>query len=123
MDITTVIFLIIIGLAAGILSGLAGIGGGIIMVPALVLFLGLSQKYAQGVSLTMMLLPAGILAVYNYYKAGYVNIKFALILFIAFIIGGYFGSKITINLISESVLKKTFGIFMIIVAVKMIFGK
>ena len=74
MTIQTVILLIIVGLAAGILSGMIGIGGGIIIVPALVYILGFSQKEAQGTSLGLLLLPVGILAVLNYYKAGFIDV-------------------------------------------------
>ncbi len=75
MQIQTIIILILIGLGAGILSGLIGIGGGIIIVPSLIFFLGFSQKMAQGTSLGILLLPIGILAVLQFYKAGYVDVK------------------------------------------------
>lgn len=117
----TVLILLLIGLTAGILSGMVGIGGGIIVVPALVYFLGFSQATAQGTSLGMMLPPIGILAAYNYYKAGSLDIKYALILGLAFIIGGFIGSKVSLGLISETNLKKLFGSFMLIAAIKMIF--
>ena len=100
MSVSTLIILLVIGLMGGILSGLVGVGGGIIIVPALVYFLGLSQHSAQGTSLALMLPPIGILAAMNYYKAGSLNIKYALVIAIAFIIGGYFGSKISITYIS-----------------------
>jgi uncharacterized protein len=118
------IFLILIctGLAAGMLSGFVGLGGGIVLVPCLVYFLGMSQHLAQGTSLAVMLPPIGILAVLNYYRTGYVDMKSAIILSIAFIIGGYFGSKIAIGL-PEHTLKRGFGIIVLLVAVKMIFGK
>jgi len=66
----TIIYLILIGIAAGFLGGMVGIGGGLIIVPALVLLLGITQHNAQGISLTMMLFPVGILGVINYYKRG-----------------------------------------------------
>ncbi len=116
------LFLIAIGILAGIFSGFIGIGGGLIIVPALVLFLGVSQHMAQGTSLAMMLPPIGLLAVYNYYRSGFVDFKYAAILAIAFIIGGFFGSKIAIALPAETV-KKIFGVFIILVGVKLIFGK
>ncbi len=122
MDITTLIILIIIGFVAGIVSGLVGLGGGIIIVPALVFMLGFSQAQAQGTSLAILLLPVGILAVINYMKNGYVNIKYAAVIAVIFVIGAYFGSKIAIS-IPQAALKKIFGCVMLAVAVKMIFGK
>src|ERR1700748_1787856 len=101
MSTQTLIIIILVGLIAGLLSGLVGIGGGIIIVPALVFFLGFSQHQAQGTSLGILLLPAGILAVLNYYKQGYIDLKVVFILFIGFVIGGYIGSKISLS-ISET---------------------
>ncbi len=120
MTTSTIVLLIIIGVAAGILSGLIGVGGGIIIVPALVYLLAFSQKQAQGTSLGILLLPVGILAVMQYYKQGYVDIKVVLIVSAAFIIGGFFGSKIALHL-SESILKKIFAIVLILIAFKMLF--
>lgn len=118
----TILILLVIGLMAGILSGLVGVGGGIIIVPALVLFMGISQHEAQGTSLSVLLLPVGIFAVYNYYKAGYVDIKMTLIIASTFIIGGYLGSKIAISL-DQNLVKKIFGGFLLLIAIKMILGK
>lgn len=115
-----IFILIIIGLAAGILSGLFGVGGGIIIVPALVFFLGMTQHSAQGTSLGLMLLPIGILAAYNYFKSGNLNIKYGLIIAAAFVLGGYVGSKISLS-INELMLKRIFGILMAAVAFKLIF--
>jgi uncharacterized protein len=84
--------------------------------------MGLSQQAAQGTSLAVMLPPIGIIAAFNYYKAGQVNIKFALILAVAFIVGSYFGSKLALN-IPQPVLKKIFGILLVLVAAKMLFSK
>ena len=120
MDIQSVLIVILTGIAAGMLSGLVGIGGGLVIVPALVYFLGFSQHTAQGTSLMMILLPVGVLAVINYYKQGYVDMKVVWLLAIGFIVGGYFGSKIAISLPQETV-KKIFAVLMILVAVKMIF--
>lgn len=121
MTTTTLIILIGIGLCAGLLSGLIGVGGGIIVVPALVYLLGLTQHSAQGTSLALMLPPIGVLAAMNYYKAGELNIKYAAIIAIAFIVGGYFGSKLSLTFISEEVMKKIFGIIMLVVSVKLVF--
>ncbi len=119
---STLLILLCIGLFAGILSGLVGVGGGIIIVPALVYFLAMSQHQAQGTSLAVLLLPVGIFAVYNYYKAGYVDIKYTLIIAITFVVGGYIGSKIAIN-IDQAIVKKIFGVFILFVALKLILGK
>jgi uncharacterized membrane protein YfcA len=120
MPVQTIILLILVGLAAGMLSGLVGIGGGIIIVPALVMFLGFSQKEAQGTSLGILLLPIGILAVFQYHKEGYVNVQYVLTVAVAFLIGGYFGSRIAIALSDEKV-KKIFAIALMLLAVKMFF--
>ena len=121
MDFSTLFILIGIGLLAGMLSGLIGVGGGIIVVPALVYFLGLNQHMAQGTSLALMLPPIGILAAMNYYKAGELNIKYAAIIAIAFVVGGYFGSKISIEFISETAMKKVFGVILLFTAIKLLF--
>jgi len=122
MSVSMFLILCIIGVITGIMAGMLGIGGAIIMIPALVYFLGFSQHMAQGTSLAVMLPPIGILAAYNYWKAGQVNLKFALILAIAFIIGSYFGSKLALN-IPQSVLKKIFGILLLLAAAKMLLSK
>lgn len=119
---TTIIILLCIGLVAGILSGLVGVGGGIIIVPALVYFMSVSQHQAQGTSLAVLLLPVGIFAVYNYYKAGYVDIQTTLIIASTFLVGGFIGSKIAIT-IDQNMIKKIFGVFLLLVALKMILGK
>jgi uncharacterized membrane protein YfcA len=116
------LILIGIGIVTGATAGMLGIGGAIIMIPALVFFLGFSQQMAQGTSLAVMLPPIGIIAAYNYYKAGQVNLKYALILAACFLIGSYFGSKLALNL-PQAVLKKIFGILLLLVAAKMLIGK
>jgi len=120
MDIQTVIILILVGIAAGMLSGLVGVGGGIVIVPALVFFVGFSQKMAMGTSLGILLLPVGILGVLQYYKQGYVDIRVVLIISAAFLFGSYFGSKIALSLPQDTI-KKIFAVFMIIIAVKLLF--
>jgi uncharacterized membrane protein YfcA len=122
MSTITLLLLLSIGLFTGFLAGLLGIGGGLVLIPGLVMIMGLTQQSAQGTSLAMMLPPIGIIAAYNYYKAGFVDIKFALILAAFFIIGSYFGSKIAVKL-PEEVLKKVFGVFLLLVAIKMLFWK
>src|ERR1700733_5002991 len=120
MSAQTFIVIIVIGLVAGMLSGLVGIGGGIIIVPALVLFLGFSQHEAQGTSLGILLLPAGIFAVINYYKKGFIDIRIVLIVFTGFLIGGFLGSKMALSF-SEATLKKIFAGMLLLVACKMLF--
>ncbi|MGE5419831.1 MAG: sulfite exporter TauE/SafE family protein [Chloroflexota bacterium] len=122
MATSTLLVLIVIGIITGIVAGMLGIGGAVIMVPALVYILGLSQQAAQGTSLAVMLPPIGIIAAYNYYKAGQVNMKFALILAVCFIAGSYFGSKFSLSL-PESTLKKIFAILLLAVATKMLLTK
>ncbi|MBC7887400.1 MAG: sulfite exporter TauE/SafE family protein [Ferruginibacter sp.] len=120
MDIQTILIVILIGIAAGMLSGLVGVGGGLIIVPALVYFLGMSQHSAQGTSLGLILLPVGIFAVLNYYKQGHIDIKIVWLLAIGFVAGSFWGSRISLSLSQETV-KKFFAILMILVAVKMLF--
>lgn len=114
--------LILIGVLAGFVSGMVGVGGGVVMVPALILVLGYSQHMAQGTTLGMMLPPIGILAVMNYWQQGYVNIKVAGFLIVGFVVGAFFGSKLAVSL-PEDILKKVFGVFMALVAIKLIFTK
>lgn len=120
MSTYTLIMLLIVGLAAGTLAGLVGVGGGIIIIPALVYFLGFTQKEAQGTSLGILLLPVGILAAINYYKQGFIDLKVVLIVSAAFIIGGFFGSKLALS-ISQDTLRKVFGTLLLILAIKMLF--
>jgi uncharacterized protein len=120
MSTQTLLLIVLIGLAAGILSGLVGVGGGIIIVPALIFLLGFGMHQAMGTSLGILLLPAGILGVLNYYRKGYVDVKVVVILFIGFLIGNYVGSKISLGL-SETVLKKIFAMVLVLIAGKMLF--
>ncbi len=120
MSTFTIIMLLIVGLAAGTMAGLVGVGGGVIIIPALVYFLGFSQKEAQGTSLGILLLPVGILAALNYYKQGFIDVKVVLIISLAFIIGGFFGSKLALS-ISQETLRKVFGTLLLVLAIKMLF--
>ena len=120
LTISVVIILIIIGILSGTLSGLVGVGGGIIIVPCLVLFLAFPQKMAQGTSLGILLLPAGILGVLQYYKQGHIDFKVVAIVAIGFVVGNFFGSKLALS-ISDTILKKIFAILLIIIAVKILF--
>jgi uncharacterized protein len=122
MSISMLMILIAIGIVAGAMAGMLGIGGAIIMIPALVYFMGISQQMAQGTSLAVMLPPIGILAAYNYYKAGHVDIKYALILAVTFLVGSYFGSRYALTL-PQATLKKVFGVLLLLVAAKMLLSK
>jgi uncharacterized protein len=122
METTTAFLLIAIGLMAGVFGGIFGVGGAIIMIPAMVYFLGVDQHTAQGTSLAVMLPPIGLFAAYNYYKAGQVNIWYAMIIAVSFMVGGYFGSKLALSL-PEQLMKKVFAGFLILVALKLFFTK
>lgn len=119
MSTELVITLLVIGLAAGILSGLVGVGGGLIVVPALIFFMGYSQHQAQGTSLGLLLLPVGILAVINYYNKGFIDIKVVAVMSIAFIVGGWLGSKLALRL-HEDMVKKIFAVFLFYSAFKLL---
>lgn len=118
MTVQIILLLVLIGLAAGILSGLVGVGGGIIVVPALVFFLGFTQQQAQGTSLGLLLLPVGILAVLNYYKQGHIDIRVVGIMALAFIIGGWLGSKWALSL-PEITVKRIFAVILFYSGIKM----
>ncbi len=120
MSIVTILLLVIIGITAGILGGLVGVGGGIIIVPSLIYFLNFSQKNAQGTSLGLLLLPVGILGVLQYYKEGFVDLKIVAVLSLGFLLGSYFGSKIALSLPQDTV-KKIFAVLMLVISIKMLF--
>ncbi|MFI5221098.1 MAG: TSUP family transporter [Bacteroidia bacterium] len=111
---------IILGICAGLLSGLIGIGGGIIIVPALVLLFGFSQQMAQGTTLVTMIPPIGILAAYVYYQNGQVDLKTALFIAVGFLAGGFLGAKIAVNL-DKSILEKVFAVVLVFIGIKMFF--
>tara|TARA_B100001093_G_scaffold448620_1_gene454333 strand:- start:1552 stop:1974 length:423 start_codon:yes stop_codon:yes gene_type:complete len=131
MDITTFLTLSIIGLTAGVIGGYVGIGGGIIIVPALIYFLGFEQHQAQGISIATMLPPIGILAFYNYFQSGAFNLNnatnhgnnqliyYALVMALFFICGGWLGSKWSLKT-PVHIVKLVFGGFMLYVAIKLI---
>lgn len=121
MTLQTILLLVLIGISAGVLSGFVGVGGGIIIVPALIFLLGMSQLNAQGTSLFILLLPIGILAVMNYWKAGQINWSFGLVVSLAFVVGGYFGSKLALK-ISPNLVRLIFGIIMVIISAKLVYS-
>lgn len=120
MEWQNVILISVVGVVAGMLGGVLGLGGAIIIIPALVMLLGYSQQMAQGTALMMMVLPVGALAAFQYYKLGFVDIKAALIMAVFFFVGGYFGAKLAIQ-IPQDILKKAFAILLVVIAVKMWF--
>lgn len=117
-----VLGLIILGLVAGALSGLIGIGGGIIIVPALVFLFSFSQKEAQGTTLALLIPPLGIFAATAYYKAGYVDLRAAGLIIVGFIVGSLITAHYAVNLPS-ALISKLFGVFLLLVAIKLILGK
>lgn len=122
MDFYTLFVLVLIGILAGILGGFVGVGGGIIIVPALVYFMGLTQHQAIGTSIAVMLPPIGIMAAMNFYKSGDLNINYAMVIATAFVVGGYFGSRWSIALKdSVHIVKLVFGLIMLYGAIKLIY--
>jgi len=119
MSLQTILLLTLIGLAAGVLSGMVGIGGGVIIVPALVFILGLTQHQAQGTSLFVLSMPVLVLAVFNYWLTGNVNWRFGLIIASTFVIGAFLGSKLTLRL-PEAWVKLIFGLLMAYVSFQLI---
>jgi uncharacterized membrane protein YfcA len=113
---------ILLGLSAGVLSGMMGIGGGLIIVPALVLLGGFSQHEAQGTTLALMVPPIGLPAAWAYYKNGYVNVEVAILVCIGFFVGGFLGAKMA-NLVSTVVLERIFGVAMLVIALKMLVAR
>jgi uncharacterized membrane protein YfcA len=122
MTLSLILTLVVIGLLAGFLSGLIGVGGGIIMVPLFLIFLGLTQHQAQGLSLAVLLPPVTFMAVYNYHQAGAIDWRYALIVSCVFIVGGFIGSKVALS-IDQQTLKKVFGGILLLIAAKLILGK
>ncbi|MBK6821273.1 MAG: sulfite exporter TauE/SafE family protein [Bacteroidetes bacterium] len=120
MNLGTLIVVIVIGIAAGALSGLVGIGGGIVIVPLLVMFLGFSQQTAQGTTLAMLSFPVSFVGAYTYWQKGMVDWKIAILLCLGFVVGGYFGSKYAVS-VSPYLLKKIFAVLLIVIAVKFLF--
>jgi uncharacterized membrane protein YfcA len=114
--------LALLGVAAGIASGVVGIGGGIILVPALVFLFGLSQHQAQGTTLALMVPPIGILAAWAYWKQGFVDLHVAGLICAGFVIGSILGAKLSLGL-SDQMLQRVFGITLLLISIKMIFTR
>ena len=117
-----IILYLLLGLLAGALSGLIGIGGGTIIVPALIYLFGLTQHQAQGTTLALLIPPIGLLAAWTYYKNGYVNLTIAVFICLGFFIGGLAGAKLAVGL-SNEILRKVFGFVLLLIALYMILGK
>jgi uncharacterized membrane protein YfcA len=113
---------LLLGLIVGALSGVVGIGGGILIVPVLVFFFHMSQHKAQGTSLGALLAPIGALAFWEYYKAGNADLKAALLIGVGFIVGGYFGG-LWAQRLPDVVLQKIFASLLIIIGIKLLFGR
>lgn len=120
---TLVLSLILIGLLAGILSGFMGVGGGVVMIPLMILLLGYDQHQAQGMSLAVLAVPVTFVAAYTYHKAGHtIDWKYALVIAIFFVVGGFLGSKFAVSL-NQQVLKKIFALILVVAAVKLFLSK
>lgn len=117
-----ILLYVVLGLVAGVFSGLIGIGGGLIIVPVLVLLFGMSQHMAQGTTLALMVPPIGLLAAWVYYKNGFVDLKVAAFICLGFFVGGLIGAKFATD-IPEITLKRIFGIVLLLASIKMIWGK
>lgn len=117
-----ILLLLLLGLIAGALSGLIGIGGGIIIVPALVLIFGFSQTMAQGTTLATLIPPVGLLAAYAYYREGDIDIRAAIWIATGFLIGGFFGAKLA-TIIPVRLLTKGFSLLLIAIAIKLWFTR
>jgi uncharacterized membrane protein YfcA len=114
------VMLILIGVVAGLLGGLLGIGGAVVIIPALVLLLGYSQYEAQGTTLLMLVMPVSSVAAWHYYKNGHVNVPAAMVLGLTFFVGSYFGARFATHVPAE-MLKRSFALILVIIAVKLLF--
>jgi uncharacterized protein len=119
---TQAILYVVCGFSVGTISGLVGIGGGVIAIPALVLLFGMSQHEAQGTTLAMLVPPIGLLAAWTYYKDGYVNTTAAAYLCAGFFLGGLIGAKIATG-VPNMLLQRIFGIGMLLISLRMIFSR
>lgn len=123
MNPTVIVSLLIIGLLAGVFSGFMGVGGGVIMIPLMIMFLGYDQHEAQGLSLAVLAVPVTFVAAYTYHIGGHpVNWKYAIVIAVCFVIGGWVGSKFAVK-IDQAVLKKIFAVVLVVAAIKLFFGK
>jgi uncharacterized protein len=118
----TQITCILLGLTAGVFGGMFGVGGGVILIPALVYFFGLTQHQAQGTTLAIMVPPIGLLAAWRYYQSGNVKLGMAVLICAGFLVGGYLGASL-VQKVPELLMKRMFGGLLMLIALKMIFTK
>lgn len=109
----------LLGLVAGVVSGLFGVGGAVVIIPGLVLIANLPQHTAHGTSLAALLLPVGLLGALEYYKRGQVNVAFAAVVAVGLLIGAYFGARLA-GTMSDVMLRKAFGVFLLLISVKLL---
>jgi len=108
----------LIGLAGGVLSGLFGIGGGLVIVPALILLFGMTPKQAVGTSLAALLLPVGILGAIEYWQAGYIDVRLAVLVALGILIGAFIGARVAIGLPSE-LIQRAFGVLLVLIGIRL----
>jgi len=113
---------IALGLMAGTFAGVFGIGGGLILIPVMTFFFGMTQHQAQGTTLAILVPPIGILAAWRYYQNGHVNLLMAGFICLGFLFGGLLGANLA-HSVSDPILKKLFGVFLFLVSINMIFSK
>lgn len=116
------VLLLAIGLAAGVLGGMFGIGGGLVIVPALILLLKMQQFDALGTSLAALIPPVGLLGAFEYYRNGHMNLNYAALIALGLFVGIYFGARITLGLAPETA-RRLYAVFLVLVAAKMLVGK
>ncbi len=122
MPVAQIAGVILLGVAAGLASGVLGIGGGVILVPALVYLMGYSQHAAQGTTLALLCLPVGMAAAITYHREGLVHWNVALLIFCGFLFGSYFGSGYALG-ISEILLKRLFGVCLLALGARMLLSR
>ncbi len=115
-DFNSIAVTLILGLTAGVLSGMFGIGGGLVIVPALVLGFGLDQKTATGTSLFALMWPVGLLGVLEYYRRGEMRVGNGLWIALGLFLGAYFGARLT-GLMSQATMKRSYGVFLLIIGI------